>query len=55
MNTYARVGNEGNNVDDFTRGRIHVGSIPFACLIILDLNDMGEDNVISVLGKVLHK
>lgn len=51
--TYASVCNEVNNVDDFTGVGVDGGREPVVGA--LDLDDVGEGDVVGVTGKVLER
>lgn len=51
---YARIGDKGHNVDNLAGVGIDKGLVPLLSLIVLDLDDVGEDDVVRVLGKVLE-
>lgn len=53
-NTHAGIGYEGDDVDDLTGAGVDKGFVPFTRLLVLDLDDVGEDNVVRVLGEVLN-
>jgi hypothetical protein len=52
--TDASIGNEGNHVDNFTRGGVNKGLVPLLGIVVLDLDDVGKDDVVGVFGKVLE-
>ena len=54
MDTHARVGDEGDDIDDLTGAGVNVGLVPFTRLLILDLDDMSKYDVVRVLGEVLN-
>lgn len=52
--THASIGDERHNVDDFARVGIDECLIPLLGLVVLDLDDVGKDNVVGVLGEILE-
>jgi hypothetical protein len=51
---HASIGDEGHNVDDLPRVGVDKCFIPLLSLVILNLDDMREDDMVRVLGKVFE-